>query len=232
MTSKTIVVTGASRGIGREIAVFLALKNHKVIAVSRSADLLDDLAQSQPGHIEAYPCDLSSADSIAALTKTLEKKGTPIDGLINNAGALVAKPFLELGDDDWMNMIESNLMSAVRLSRSLIPMMNKGGHIVNVSSLGGFMGASKFGGLSAYSTSKGAMVTLTECLAVELGDRGISANCLCIGAVQTEMLAQAFPGYEAPVRASEMGAYICDFVLNGHKLFNGKVLPVALNDPD
>jgi NAD(P)-dependent dehydrogenase (short-subunit alcohol dehydrogenase family) len=97
--------------------------------------------------------------------------------------------------------------------------------------MGGFQGSDKFPGLSAYSVTKGTLSILTECLAVELQDKNIKVNCLCLGAVQTEMLNEAFPGLTAPVEASQMGTYISDFVINGHTFYNGKVLPVALQNP-
>ena len=109
--------------------------------------------------------------------------------------------------------------------------MPKDAHIVNIGSMGGFQGSSKFPGLSAYSASKAALHTLTECLAQEFTEQGIKVNCLALGSAQTEMLEKAFPGYESPVMAFEMGKYIADFALTGHRFFNGKVLPVAVTTP-
>ncbi len=93
------------------------------------------------------------------------------------------------------------------------------------------MGSVKFAGLSAYSSSKGALSVLTECLAEELKDTNIKANCLCLGSVNTEMLQQAFPGYEAPLNPKQMADYIGNFALTGHTFFNGKVLPVSVSTP-
>jgi NAD(P)-dependent dehydrogenase (short-subunit alcohol dehydrogenase family) len=109
--------------------------------------------------------------------------------------------------------------------------MQSPSHIVNIGSMGGFQGSAKFAGLSAYSASKAALHNFTECLAEELKERKISVNCLALGSAQTEMLEKAFPGYESPVMAFEMGKYIADFALTGHKFFNGKVLPVAVTTP-
>ena len=97
--------------------------------------------------------------------------------------------------------------------------------------MGGIQGSQKFPGLSAYSTSKSTLITLTECLSEEFKIKDVSFNCLALGAVQTEMLAQAFPGYKAPISAMEMGSFISDFWLNGNKYFNGKVIPVSLTTP-
>jgi NAD(P)-dependent dehydrogenase (short-subunit alcohol dehydrogenase family) len=110
-------------------------------------------------------------------------------------------------------------------------MMPSGSHIVNISSMGGFQGSSKYKGLSYYSASKSALACLTECLANEFSEYGISVNCLALGSVKTEMLDKAFPGYKAPVDAKEMAEFISDFALTGHKFFNGKILPVAVTNP-
>jgi NAD(P)-dependent dehydrogenase (short-subunit alcohol dehydrogenase family) len=115
--------------------------------------------------------------------------------------------------------------------RALKSGMARGSHIVNISSMGGFQGASKYRGLSYYSASKAAIACLTECLAGEFSADGISVNCLAIGAVQTEMFEEAFPGYEAPVNAGEMAEFVAGFALTGNKYFNGKILPVAVTNP-
>ena len=110
-------------------------------------------------------------------------------------------------------------------------MMGQQGHVVTVSSMGGVQGSMKFPGLSAYSSSKGAVITLTELLAEEYKETGPSFNVLALGAVQTEMLEEAFPGYKAPVTALEMATYIKDFALTGQKLYNGKLLQVSNSTP-
>jgi NAD(P)-dependent dehydrogenase (short-subunit alcohol dehydrogenase family) len=97
--------------------------------------------------------------------------------------------------------------------------------------MGGVQGSAKFAGLSAYSSSKAALCTLTECLAEELKLENISVNCLALGAVQTEMLSKAFPGYRAPLSASEMAEFIVQFARSGHYYFNGKILPVSSTTP-
>jgi 3-oxoacyl-[acyl-carrier protein] reductase len=104
-------------------------------------------------------------------------------------------------------------------------------HIVNIGSMGGFQGSSKFAGLSAYSSSKSALAGLSECLAEEFQDHNIKVNCLAFGAVQTEMLEKAFPTYNATLLPSEMADFVLNFALNGHRFFNGKVLPVSSSTP-
>ena len=117
------------------------------------------------------------------------------------------------------------------LIKTCIPYMQKGSHVVTISSMGGIQGSLKFAGLAAYSSSKGAVITLSELLAEEYKEKGISFNVLALGAVQTEMLQEAFPGYEAPISANEMAQYIFDFALTGNKYYNGKVLQVSSTNP-
>lgn len=227
---KVTVITGASRGIGYEICRTLARRKHLVIAVARSANKLDELSKTSPEFIRAIPTDLTAEESVNGLVEEIKEHYKGVDILINNAGALINKSFTQLSLTDWRSQIESNLISAVNITNQLQPLFNKGAHIVNISSMGGFQGSAKFPGLSAYSVAKGALSILTECLAVELKD--IKANALCLGAVQTQMLETAFPGVEAPVKAEEMGEYVADFALKGSAFYNGKILPVALHDPN
>ncbi len=154
-----------------------------------------------------------------------------IDVLVNNAGVLINKPFAQLLETDFVEMLQSNYIGHVRIIQALLGFMGEGSHILNIGSMGAFQGSAKFPGLAAYSASKAALHTLTECLAQELVEQGIKVNCLALGSAQTEMLEQAFPGYESPVMAFEMGKYIADFAVTGHRFFNGKVLPVAVTTP-
>jgi len=230
--TKHAIVTGASRGIGKEICKNLADRNHKVIAVARSEKPLQQLSGRYPEHITAIPADLTDEEEINVIAQYAETEGIGIDVLINNAGALINKPFSELTLDDWRSQLESNIISAVAITRQLLPFFSEEAHIVNISSMGGFQGSAKFPGLSSYSVAKGGLSILTECLAVELSEQQIKANALCLGAVQTDMLEEAFPGIEAPVAPEEMGEYIAEFALTGYKFYNGKILPVALEDPE
>jgi 3-oxoacyl-[acyl-carrier protein] reductase len=223
---KTYLVTGASRGIGKEIARALAEAGHGVIATARSADGLNELAMAYPKNVVAVSADLSTDAGCSALAKV-----GPLDGMAHAAGLLINKPFHDLSDGDWQTMWEVNVMSAVRLARYLSPVFSRGAHLVLIGSMGGVQGTSKYPGLSAYSATKGALSVLTECLASEWGARGISVNCLALGAVQTDMLAQAFPGYQAPVSAERMGLYIASFLTTAGDIHNGKIVQVALNNP-
>jgi|SRR5690625_3700517 len=234
MSKRTVLVTGASRGVGEQCSLKLAESGHHVIAVARTGlSPFSDTSDTNglDGKIDYLPADITRHQEIETILEHLHRNDLRLDGLVHNAGLLINKRFEELSDRDWSDMIEVNLMGPVRLTRVLLDRMNSGSHIVAISSMGGYQQSSKFPGLSGYSSAKGAMAILTECLAVELQDRDISVNCLCFGAVETEMFQTAFPGLQAPVTAERMGRYLSDFVLDGHDLFNGKVLPVAMSDP-
>jgi short-subunit dehydrogenase len=229
-----IVITGASSGIGREIAIKLAGNpQNRIIAISRNENALRSLANgSKYKNITATPLDIAgSRSSLRELKNSLSSDPGLIDILINNAGFLVNKPFDEHSEEDIARIMAVNFTGAAALITELIPLMHKGSHVVNIGSMGGFQGSLKFTGLSYYSAAKGALAILTESLAAEYADRGISFNCLCPGAVQTEMFSQAFPGHTAPVMPSEMAGFIADFAVNGNRFFNGKILPVALSVP-
>ncbi len=229
--SKHYIITGASRGIGFETALYLSKKGAAVTAIARSGGKLDELRKLSDKPIHTLQMDLTSEDSVERLKNHLEKNQLRVDGLVNNAGLLINRPFLESTDEEWKMQLELNLIVPVRMIRNLITYFNPGCHILNISSMGGFQGSSKFTGLAAYSVSKGALAILTECLAVELHEHNIITNCLCLGAVQTEMLNEAFPGFDAPVQPNHMGSYIGHFLMEGHQFYNGKILPVALNNP-
>ena len=232
-----ILLTGASSGIGFEAVLELILKSeNKVIALARSTDKLSRLLEIAKGlnpECNLFPVqfDLLNDDIEQRLKPFIAQQFGQLDVLINNAGSLDVKPFAESSEVDFVEMLQSNFLNHVRLIQGLLPLMQSPSHIVNIGSMGGFQGSAKFAGLSAYSASKAALHNFTECLAEELKERKISVNCLALGSAQTEMLEKAFPGYESPVMAFEMGKYIADFALTGHKFFNGKVLPVAVTTP-
>jgi short-subunit dehydrogenase len=229
-----IIITGGSGGIGKEIALYHSSdKNNRILITGRNRKSLADAAGSAENSNISY---LVTDFATLHLTPEIFKNQVlsvfdTVDILINNAGCLYSKSFDKTSDEHAREMMEVNFFAPVMIIRTLIPLMNKGTHIVNISSMGGFQGSKKFGGLAYYSASKAALACISECLAVELKDRMISINCLALGSVQTEMLEKAFPGYKAPVTASEMGKYIGDFALTGNRIFNGKIIPVAFTSP-
>lgn len=165
------------------------------------------------------------------LVDFLKREWKSVDILINNAGKLLNKPFLETTVSDFEEIYKVNVFGVAELTRRVLPFMSSSGHVVTVSSMGGVQGSAKFPGLAAYSSSKAAVITLTELWAEEFKTTGPSFNVLALGAVQTEMLEEAFPGYKAPLTAEEMAEYIRYFALNGQKLYNGKLMQVSKSTP-
>lgn len=223
---KNIIITGTSRGIGLELALQFATEGHQVLALSRKIPKVFE----KFNNIKAISVDLTNKLELENVSNFL-KNWKNIDVLIHNAGALLLKPFEEITSKEFENIYKINVFGVANLTQICIPLLQKNSHVVTISSMGGIQGSMKFAGLSAYSSSKGAVITLSELLAEEYKEKGISFNVLAIGAVNTEMLNEAFPGYNAPLSAHEMATYIYNFALTGNKFFNGKVLQVSSTTP-
>ncbi len=225
---KHVVITGTSRGIGFKLAQQFANNEHKVLALSRNTDSLKEVNHD---NITAIPTDLSEEKDIIKAADYIKNNWTRVDILINNAGMLINKPFEKLSTDDFLKIYQVNVFAVASLIKYLLPFMDSGSHVVTISSMGGIQGSMKFPGLAAYSSAKGAIITLSELLAEEYKKQQISFNALALGAVQTEMLEEAFPGYKAPLSTQEMADYIFNFALTGHQFYNGKVLQVSSVTP-
>ena len=235
---KNILITGCSRGIGHEIAKeFAKHEDVQILAVSRNNAGLEKLKKvfstlKINSTIHTLSIDLLDKNSINKIMNVVELNfNNQLDGIIHNAGFLIKKPFTEITQDELLDSFRINCFAPFLLTQKLIPFFSKNAHVVSISSMGGVQGSKKFPGLSAYSTSKATLITLTECLAEEFKSTDFIFNCLALGAVNTEMLNKAFPGYNAPISASQMGEFIVDFFFNGRKYFNGQVLPVSLTTP-
>ena len=230
MVVKNIVVTGASRGIGYEMVKLLSEKGHQVLAVSRNISRLEEL-QKTLNNISVLGVDISDENQLITISQFVKEKWDSVDVLIHNAGAIVNKPFAETSAKEFLEVYKVNVFAVASLTKIMLPYLKAGSHVVAISSMGGIQGSMKFPGLSAYSSSKGAVITLMELLAEEFKEKQIAFNTLALGAVQTEMLAAAFPGYQAPTTPEEMGAYIANFALTGNQFYNGKVLQVSSSTP-
>jgi NAD(P)-dependent dehydrogenase (short-subunit alcohol dehydrogenase family) len=224
---KKIIITGTSRGIGYELALQFANAGHQVLAISRKTPQ----ALIENENITCLSVDLSTEEDLYKVTDFLDSTWKNVDAIIHNAGALLNKPFAAITQADFEAIYKVNVFGVANLTRVVLPYLQKGSHVVTISSMGGVQGSLKFAGLAAYSSSKGAVITLSELLAEEYKAQGIAFNVLALGAVQTEMLEEAFPGYQAPLSAAEMANYIFDFALNGNKYYNGKVLQVTTSNP-
>ncbi|MDG2194511.1 MAG: SDR family NAD(P)-dependent oxidoreductase [Polaribacter sp.] len=225
---KNVIITGTSRGIGFELAKQFANSGHQVLALSRNTKPLQEFNHK---NIIALSVDLSSEEDNQKAITFIKSNWKHVDILIHNAGKLINKPFTAITSNDFLDVYTVNVFAVAALTKSILPFLQKGSHVVTISSMGGIQGSLKFPGLAAYSSAKGAAITLTEVLAEEYKEEGISFNVLALGAVQTEMLEEAFPGYQAPTTAAEMANYIVGFSLTGNQFYNGKALQVSSTNP-
>ena len=224
---KNIIITGTSRGIGFELALQFANEGHQVLALSRN--IPEILMQNK--NITCLAVDLSEENDLEKVQKFLTNSWQKVDAIVHNAGALIFKPFSETTVQDFEKIYKVNVFAVASLTQIALPFLQKGSHVVTISSMGGIQGSTKFAGLSAYSSSKGAVITLSELLAEEFKEQGIAFNVLALGSVNTEMLQEAFPGYEAPLSPKQMAEYIFNFTLTGNQFYNGKVLQVSSSTP-
>jgi NAD(P)-dependent dehydrogenase (short-subunit alcohol dehydrogenase family) len=234
-----VVITGASRGIGYYLSLEFARRGaSKIIGISRNYKQLCSL--KEVCH-EKYPktefiavsYDLQNIiQNEPQLAGLIKQHFSSIEILVNNAGSLVAKPFESTSAEEIMRIFNVNYFGPVLLTKNLMGLLKNGnGHVVNITSMGGFQGSTKFRGLSHYSSSKASLAVATECLAEEYKKDGVTFNALALGSVQTEMLEEAFPGFQAPLNPEEIASFIADFSIEGKKYFNGKIIPVALSNP-
>jgi short-subunit dehydrogenase len=227
-----ILVNGGTRGIGKEVVVCLARDNNNHILVTGRNKIALKSLTDKFTNVSSLAIDISEFDLHTEIfRKTVYNCFKKVDIIINLAGLLIAKEFSAFSNNEARMIMETNFFGPASIIRIMKPLLSKGSHIVNISSMGGFQGSVKYRGLSYYSASKAALACLSECLALEFSESGISVNCLALGSVQTEMLNEAFPGYKAPITSQEMAEYICGFAMNGNKYFNGKVIPVAVTNP-
>ena len=223
---KTVLITGTSRGIGAELVKAFEKEGFRVLALSRSYPQIH-----KEGTITYIPFDITHEADLQQLVTYLQQEQLRLEVVVSNAGKLIHAPFETISMEDLQAVYQVNVLGVFRLIQYLLPMLQPKAHIITISSMGGVQGAMKFAGLSAYTSSKAALIALTELLAEEYKDTQWHFNCLALGAVQTEMLSEAFPDYKAPVTAKEMAQYIKDFALHQYSYFNGKLLQVASTTP-
>lgn len=226
-----ILITGAGKGIGLELVkIFAENSTNNVIGLSRNVQALRKLSANNVLNIQADLIKCSQHDISTHLSKN---KISNLDLVINNAAQLINKPFINLEIDDFRKLYEINVFAQIKMIKAVLPYLKKAKdpHVINITSMGAIQGSQKFKGLSAYSSSKSALVCLTECLAEEYKESNIKFNSFALGAVSTEMLKKAFPGYNAPVSASQMAQTIAKLSVEIHKVMNGKIIQIALSTP-
>jgi len=201
LSGRTAIVTGASRGIGKAIAMRLAAAGAKVACVARSADKLKETADAiaaAGGAAEVHPCDVTDSAAVSTLVDALNESWGRVDIVVNNAGITKDTLIPRMTDEDWDSVIATNLRSVFLFMRaaSLVMMRQRSGRIINISSVSGLMGNS---GQSNYSASKAGIIGLTRTVAQELASRKVTVNAVCPGFIASEMTAA-------------MGATIDEFV--------------------
>lgn len=226
--AKNVVITGTSRGIGYELAKQFIAAGHNVLALSRDMKPIEALATKK---IHGFSFDITKQRDIDKVAAYVKSEFKQVDILIHNAGMLIAKPLAMLTNADFESVYKVNVFGVAMLTKALIGFMPKNSHVVTISSIGGVQGSIKFPGLAAYSSSKGAVITLSELLAEEYKEQQVAFNVMALGAVQTEMLAEAFPDFKANVQPNEMASHIMQFALTGQKFYNGKVIEVSNSTP-
>lgn len=232
--AKTILISGGTSGIGRATVLHFLQHGWQVVSWGRRDALIDTLkveSEGLPGTLTAFTWDLASRDWDGFLQMLAAASIHRVDALINNAGYLVKKPFLELTAADINASYTINSIAPFELIQKVVPMMPKDSFILNVSTMGGVQGSVKFPELSAYASSKSAVISLSELLAVELEPMGIYVNALALGGVDTEMLQAAFPGIQVNTQPEDVAKYIFSWVTEHGNLFNGKTLQLSSSTP-
>ena len=191
LTDRTAVVTGASRGIGKAIAMRLAAAGAKVACVARGADKLQETADAiaaAGGIAEIHPCDVTDSAAVSALVESLHETWGRLDIVVNNAGITKDTLIPRMSDEDWDTVIATNLRSVFLFTRaaSLVMMRQRSGRIINISSVSGLMGNA---GQANYSASKAGIIGLTRTVAQELASRKVTVNAICPGFIASEMTA-------------------------------------------
>lgn len=234
LRDRVALITGGGRGIGAATAEALACKGARVIVASRTeTELTTTVARIQSAGLDATSIILDVADEAAvdAAFAGIAAEFGRLDILVNNAAILSSGPFAEMAMADWDRLLAVNLRGAVLCARQAFRLMReRGGSIVNVSSLGGVSGTEKFPGYTAYTVSKFALTGLTEALAAEGREHRIRVNAVAPGAVDTAMLRQAAPHLRTetgPADVAKVIAFLCDPTESG--CVTGAILAINSN---
>ncbi len=225
---KNIIITGTSRGIGLALVKQLAAEGHQILALSRNIAPTKELALP---NVHSLAFDLTKPNQYQKVVEYTATHFKTLDILIHNAGKFFKDRFDNINLTSLEAVYRTNVFGVYGLTQALLPYLQKSSHVLAISSMGGVQGSVKFPELSAYSSSKAAVINLMEVLAEEYHATGPAFNALALGSVETEMFKAAFPNQKASLQPEEMAAYIKHFALNGHKIYNGKVLSASNSTP-
>ncbi len=231
---QTIIITGAGRGIGRATARLFAKQGAQVVLFSRTSSQLEEVVadiKDEGRSALAVVGDVSSEDDVRRLFQQTMQHYERVDGLVNCAGIVAVRPFVEMDVATWDKVMGVNLRGTFLCCREAFRIMAKQQHgvIVNISSLSGVRGVEKFPGLSAYNVSKSGVAGLTEILAVEGKPYNIRVCAVSPGAVNTEMLRQAAPHLKAGMTPEDMAEILLFLVDDSGRMLSGTNLELFSN---
>jgi NAD(P)-dependent dehydrogenase (short-subunit alcohol dehydrogenase family) len=225
---RVAIVTGASSGLGRSTAELLAEQGAYVTIFSRSSETLAGIARRHDRRMLAVTGDVADPDAIERLFHETESRFGDCDLLVNNAGMIDPAPLADTSPERWDRMFDVNVRGAFLAIRRALPSMiaRRSGAIVNIASISGVVGPPKFPGFVSYCASKGAVISMTEALAVEVKDFGIRVNCVSPGSIDTPMWAEASGGAAADMSSREVAETILFLLSDRSKPMNGQNLNV------
>ena len=233
LAGRVAVVTGASRGIGAATAEAVAEAGADVVLAARDREALDGVAgriHASGGHATSVPTDVSKVEEVDRLFEAVDEVGGPA-ALVCAAGVLRSVPFPEITPETWAESLDVNLTGSFLCCRAAFEAMRRSGEgrIVNLGSLSGVYATEKFPGLTAYNVSKYGVIGLTEAIAVEGKEHGISAICVSPGAVDTEMLRQANPALRPGVTPGDVAELIVALLDSALAVASGANIPLFSN---
>ena len=228
------IITGAGRGIGRAAALRFAREGARVVLFSHTAATLAQIAREIEGEghsVLSFAGDVSSEEDVVSLFQRVMEAYERVDALVNCAGIVAVKPFVEMDAATWDHVINVNLRGTFLCCREAFRVMaeQRSGVIINLSSLSGVKGVEKFPGLSAYNVSKAGVASLTEILAVEGKPHNIRVCAVSPGAVDTEMLRQAAPHLHAGMTPGDMAEILLFLADDSGRMLNGTNLEIFSN---
>ncbi|MBV8517263.1 MAG: SDR family oxidoreductase [Acidobacteria bacterium] len=226
--AKVAIVTGASSGIGRATAERLAERGARVVVTARSGETLRAIAAPFGDAMRVVAGDVADLALVERLFTEAESHFGPVDVLVNNAGAIDVAKLVDTTLDQWERTFAVNVRAVFLACRRALPSMleRERGAIVNVASISGVVGPEKFPGFTAYCASKGAVISLTEALAVEVKTRGVRVNCVSPGSVDTPMWANVSGGAPASMTPGEIAETILFLASDASRPMNGQNLHV------